>query len=91
MASEHSINDLWQNVREHPDFAGGTVFTRQDVADSVYEPPGGWNGGQASPELVSRLTDEQVSAAIEAIRSFIFDEQLEHTWRDALRRGVSPS
>ena len=33
-----SIHDLFTKVREHPDFAGGTVFVREDVATALDVP-----------------------------------------------------
>jgi hypothetical protein len=91
MSDHPTINELWERVRSHPDFAGGTVFTRQDVADAIYEPQEGWKDEQAPRDLVDGLTTRQISAAVEAIRSYIFDEQLSYTWRDALRARVPPS
>jgi hypothetical protein len=91
MSTQPNIHDLWQKICDHPDFAGGTVFTRQDVADAIYEPQDGWKDGEAPQELVDRLTSEQISAAVEAIRSYIFDEELFDTWRDAFRRRVPTS
>ena len=34
-----SIHDLFQQVREHPDFRFGTIFVRGDIEDGGY----GWN------------------------------------------------
>lgn len=90
MSKQETIDELWQRIREHPDFAGGTVFTREDVADVIYEPKEGWAGRRAPSELVDGLTDAQIAAAVEAIRSFLF-EPLIYTWREALRENVPTS
>jgi hypothetical protein len=86
MSTQLNIHDLWKEIREHPQFAGGTVFTRQDVADAIYEPQEDWKDEGAPRELAEGLTSEQISAAENTIRSYIFDSI--YTWRDALRDNV---
>ena len=65
-----NIHDLFSQVREHPDFAGGTVFVRDDVADALHI-------------QAHEITDEQMYEARKAIENYIFNGA--YSWTDALR------
>lgn len=79
------IRELWSEIQSHPDYCGGTVFTREDVADVLFEPEDGWDDGP-TPDDVARVTDAMQSQAIDAIDAYVFAGAW--TWRDALREVV---
>lgn len=81
---EPSIHDLFQAVREHPDYAGGTVFTREDVAGAVF----GDDDGEYTPADVERVTPAMLAEAAKVIENWIMGDSV-YTWSDALRENVT--
>lgn len=79
-----SIHDLFQAVREHPDYAGGTVFTREDVAGAVF----GDDDGDYTPADVERVTPAMLAEAAKVIENWIMGDSV-YTWSDALRENVT--
>lgn len=58
MGQSEDINELFDRVRKHPDYAGGTIWTREDVADALFEPPGGWGEERPTAADIARVTPE---------------------------------
>jgi hypothetical protein len=84
-----SIHALFQRVTEHPDFAGGTIFTRADVADALFMPDDGWGGWSTSvPDeaSIARVTEDMLIDAAEIIDDYIFGGP--YSWREALRDNI---
>lgn len=80
-----SIHELMQRVREHPDFAGGTVFVREDVAyalfgDEADEDP------DLEPEIVARVTDAMLQESQKVIEHWIFEGV--YGWDEAMRDNI---
>lgn len=73
-ATSSSIHDLFAAVRNHPDFAGGTVFTRDDVAGALEI-----DEGQVTPEMLGEAAD--------TIGRWL--EGGSYGWHEALRDHVS--
>lgn len=95
MADSSNIHDLFKVVKDHPDFAGGAIFTREDVAGVLFEPDGGWEdddpgdpaeGSSVPHDLVAKVTPADLISAQEAIEAFIFEGS--YTWRDAISDRV---
>lgn len=79
-----SIPELWSEISSHPDFAGGTVFTRDDVAEVAFEPEDGWDEDAAVP--VDAVTPRMLELSVDAIDNFIFSGAW--SWRDAVRENI---
>ena len=78
-----SIHDLFRKVQEHPDYAGGAIFVREDVATGLHP----WE--DPTPELVASITDEQLEQAKTTINSYIFNGT--YTWATAIFENVEPT
>ncbi len=76
------VHLLFAKVRSHPDFAGGTIFTRSDIASALCA-----DDGEPSSEQVAALTDEVREAAEQILADFIFASP--YTWRQALRDSLN--
>jgi hypothetical protein len=88
-----SIDELWQQIQKHPDFAGGALFTTEELIESFFEPEDGWPEGEPTPEDMlkhrSLVTEELRSWFIEVIENHIFGQ----SWREAVwdsRRHLTP-
>jgi hypothetical protein len=79
------IYDLWEAVQKHPDFAGGAVFTREQVAHALFEPDGLWPD-PARPESVARVTEEILHSARVTTEAYIHRQI--YTWQEAIRENV---
>lgn len=80
-----SIHELFAKVRKHPEYAGGTIFIREDIAEALFEPEGGWGSGPTD-EDVAKVTEEMRKQAISIIGAFIFEGA--YSWADALRDNI---
>lgn len=83
-AAPQDIRDLWHAIQAHPDFAGGTVFTREDVAEVAFEPEDGWEEDAALP--LEEVTPRMLELSVDAIDNFIFSGAW--SWRDAVRENI---
>jgi len=83
---EPTIFELWMQVVNHPDYAGGTVFTRTDVADALFEPDGGWPEGRPNESDVARVTESMRKQADHLIWTYLFDGLWD--WREEMREYV---
>lgn len=82
------IHDLFEKVRNHPDFAGGTIFTREDVAVALFEPEAGWSlDKDITGDMLARVTPKVLKEAERVIYNWIFDGS--YDWAEALRNNVS--
>lgn len=81
-----SIHDLFDAVRNHPDFAGGTVWTRTDVADALAGAEEFETFG-ATPEQVAAVTVEQLRESIKTLENYIFEGI--YSWDEAIRDNVT--
>ena len=79
------IYELWEELRNHPDFAGGAVFTRQDVAHAFFMPEGDLEI-LPTPEQVASITDKMLRQSRTTIDSYIFWGT--YSWTEALRDNV---
>jgi len=70
--SEELIHDAFDRLCEHPDFAGGAIFTREDVAHALFEPADGGNGRGPTDEDIARVTDDIVEQAVSVIHDYIW-------------------
>lgn len=75
-----SIHELFRQVEQHPDFAGGTVFVREDVFDAIFARDG---VAEYRPEMV---TDDILEQSRRIINNFIFEGI--YTWADALSENM---
>jgi hypothetical protein len=75
------IHTLFRAVKEHPDFAGGTIFTRDDVAHALYDD----DGDVCAPpeEARARVTEAQMIESAEVIEAWIFNHS--YDWTEAMR------
>lgn len=82
-----SIHDLFQKVREHPDFAGGTVFTREDVAEALMRGHDDPRYDAADLKMkAAALTADQLHQSDKAIENYIF--QGAYSWTEAIQDNV---
>jgi hypothetical protein len=72
------ISSLWAKICSHPDFAGGTVFTREDVAKTLY---GEFETDEQEREAAAAVTDDQLGIA-QAFSDDYFDAS---EWFELLR------
>lgn len=82
MAATEDIHALFARVREHRDFAGGAIFTREDVAFAL-------SAGHAdpTPAQLASVTAEMRAYAEEILGHYIFASP--DRWREALRHYLA--
>jgi len=62
------IHDLFQKVCKHPDFAGGTIWTRGDLRNALKREP----------------TEMEMSAAINLTESYLFSGSYLFSWDEVI-------
>jgi hypothetical protein len=76
-----TISSLWLQIYNHPEFAGGTVFTRTDVAFALADKaPLEWNE-QEERAATAAVTEEQLGITLEFSDTY-FDATM---WYELLR------
>lgn len=81
-----TVYDLWAKVQEHPDFAGGTIFTREDVAHALMGPDAELTE-LPGPDDIARVTEENMRTARDTIDNLIF-AGVGYSWSEALRENL---
>lgn len=81
--STGSIHDEFARVRNHPDFAGGAVWSTQDVADALLARDADF---ETEAGDASTVTEEQREQSIKAMEHYIFSGI--YGWDDAMRDNV---
>lgn len=79
------IYELWTEITNHPDFAGGAVFTREQVAHALFEPDTLWPD-PARPESMAGVTEEVMHSA--RIATEVYIHRQIYTWQEAIRENV---
>jgi hypothetical protein len=74
-----TISSLWSKICSHPDYVGGTVFTRFDVARVL---SGEFESVEQEDAAAAAVTDEQLAIAQNFSDNYFFDRYL---WFDLLR------
>jgi hypothetical protein len=79
--SMETISSLWLQIYNHPEFAGGTVFTRTDVALALADKaPREWSD-EEERAATAAVTEEQLGTAL-AFSDYYFDATM---WYELLR------
>ena len=79
-----SIYTLFAHVTEHPDFAGGTIWTREDVADAIFTPDEGWD--EVPDSATAAVTDDMLRQSQGILEAYIFEGG--YSWREALKDNI---
>lgn len=85
------ILDLWKKVREHPDYAGGTIFIRDDLAAALKmhrAPEEDWFAGMddISEEEVGAVTDEEMAASRSITDNYLANSG--YSWYEAIADNI---
>ena len=78
MAIKNDIHTLFRKVREHPDFAGGTIWTREDLAGALFD--------ELTEETIAQITPEQLEVARDVTESWLFEGA--YGWDEAMLDNV---
>lgn len=81
--SDESIYDLWRRIASHPDFAGGTIFTRDDVAAALFNNDAD-DPLNVTPEQVAQVTDDMVRQARRVTDNWIGADG-GYSWAEAIQ------
>jgi len=76
------IYKLWEQIENHPDFAGGALFTRDSVAQACFD----IEPGEETPEDIARVTESMMEHSRMTIESYVFSST--YTWMEALKDNV---
>ena len=88
MTGQPSIHDLFAQVREHPDFAGGTIFTREDVAYALFAGEDD-DVEDVTPEMLAKVTDDHLRQSQNVMSNYIFEGS--YSWSEAMRDCIEVS
>lgn len=77
------LHDLWRAVTEHPDFAGGRIWIREDIAVALYNSQAEYPW-DVSPEQHAAVTDDMVCQSRRVIDNWI-DADGGYGWMDAMQ------
>lgn len=78
--SPGGIHGIYREMAEHPDYCGGTFWTKEDLARAIYkldqdddEPP--------TAKQIASITEEMRQLAIKTTENYVFRD---YSWADAL-------
>lgn len=83
MTKHDDIHELFEQVRSHPDYAGGTIWTREDVAEALFVPEESWGEVRPSEAEVAQVSQEAAARAASVLHDWIFEAI--YSWREAIR------
>jgi len=81
------IYTLYHKVTQHPDFAGGAIFTRAHVAYALFAPDDGWRNTSPLDDpdhpAIAKVTEEMLVWSPDAFSDSIFAS--DYNWVEYLQ------
>ena len=88
MIDPSNFSALWSAICDHPDYAGGSVWNREDVAGAIYHNEEDDPFDHASEEEIASISDKQMQEARNVTDNWL-GASGGYSWYDAIFDLVS--